>query len=382
MAKALARHRTWSWTMAAMLSVAVLATACGGGGGSGDNAAGTGGGSPGTNGSSTTEVTVLLPFTYSIAFWPVGVADKLGYFKDEGLDVSVQATDGSSFVVQQIAAGKAPIGNAVTEPALLGYAGNPTFVSFYDFLTGNGFDVWVRDDSPIQGVGDIPKGSKIAIKDDKGGDIPRLNVELQNAGLTPGQDVAYNQFGENAAIGANLVAKRQVAAIEASWNTMVGVELALQKQGIELRCITCSGENVYAGESMIVTKDFLSQNKEAVEGLGRALAKATLFGDTNPTAAMALMKQINPEEQTDPAYTKAYFDAAIDIMKPRQPKDQYGWQDPDAYQRNVDLLLDPSIPQGLSSPVDMNEFLDNSMVDAFNDFDHDAVVTQAKEWKA
>jgi NitT/TauT family transport system substrate-binding protein len=306
----------------------------------------------------------------------------MGYFKEEGLNVSVEAADGSSFVVQQISAGKAPVGNAVTEPELLGYAQNPTFVSFYDFLTGNGFDLWVRDDSSIQSLKDIPKGSKVAIKDDKGGDIPRLNVELQKAGLNPGSDIQYNQFGENAALGADMLAKKQVAALEVSWNSMVGIKVALEKQGVKVRCITCNSEDAYAGESMIVTKDFLSKNKKAVEGIGRALAKATLFGQTNPEALTAIMKTINPEEQSDPEYTKAYIEAAIEIMKPRQPKDQYGWQDPAAYQRNVDLLLDPSIPQGLSKPVDLNAFIDNSMVDAFNDFDHDAVVKQAKEWKA
>jgi NitT/TauT family transport system substrate-binding protein len=358
--------------MACLSLAGVLAlslAACGGddsdGGGS-DSEAGT--------------VTVLLPFSRSIAFWPVHVADVMGYFEDEGIDIKDEATDGSSFVVQQVSAGKAPVGIAVAEPAMLGYSQNPSFVSIYDFLTGNGFDVYVRDDSPIQSMDDLQAGDSIAIKDQAGGDIPRLSAEIQKTGLEPGTDVTYTQFGENSAVGANLIEQNKADALEISWNSLVGIKIALEKEGITLRCITCDAES-YAAESVIVTNDYLGDNKDLVEGFGRALAKATLFGTTNPDAAIAIMKTINPEEQTDPEYTKTYFTDAVNVMAPRQPQNQYGWQDEEAYKRSMELLLDPSQPQGLTDPIDLDTFVDNDLIDAFNDFDHDEVVQEAKNYK-
>jgi NitT/TauT family transport system substrate-binding protein len=360
--------------VAFLIPLALALAACGGGdegdGGSGAAAEPVG------------KISILLPFNRSIAFWPIHIAEEQGFFKDAGLDVTSEATDGSSFVVQQVAAGKSPVGIAVAEPVLLGYEQNSNFVSVYDLLTGNVFDLWVLADSQVNTIADIPKGSAIAIKDQAGGEIPRLNVQLEQAGLKPGADIDYKQFGENPAVAADLLLKGEAAALEISWNSLVGVKLALQKEGKELRCLTCDSSAALASESMIVSKQFLADHRDVVEKLGRAIAQGTLFGQTNPDAALAIMKRVNPEEQVDEAYAKAYFDAAIAIMKPRQPQNQYGWQDPAAYQRSMDLLLTPGIPAGLTGKINLNDVVNNDLVDAFNNFDHAAVTTAAKEAKA
>ena len=368
------RSRRWVKLVALVLPLALAVAACGGGEKSSSGGNASGGGNPG-------KITILLPFQRSIAFWPVHIAEEQGYFKAAGLDVTSEETDGSSFVVQQVAAGKGKVGIAVTEPAMLGYEQNSDFVSIYDFLTGNAFDLWVIDSSPVQKIGDLPKGSSIAIKEQAGGEIPRLNVELEKAGLKPGTDVQYKQFGENTSIAANLLATKQVAALEISWNSLVGVEEALKQQGIQLRCVTCAETEKAAAESVIVNKDFMNQYKDAVTKLGRAIAQGTLFGATNPDAALAIMKKVNPEEQVNADFAKAYFTKAVEIMKPRPAKNQYGWQDPAVYQRSMDLLLTPGIPAGLTSQIDLNTFVDNNLVDAFNQFDHDAVVNDAKNAK-
>src|SRR5215218_2172450 len=51
------------------------------------------------------KVTLLLPFQESIFYYGITVARERGYFKDEGLDVETQASEGSAFVTQQIVGG-------------------------------------------------------------------------------------------------------------------------------------------------------------------------------------------------------------------------------------------------------------------------------------
>jgi ABC-type nitrate/sulfonate/bicarbonate transport system substrate-binding protein len=354
-----------------LVPLALVLAACGG------NDDGTGG--SGGAAEPVGKITILLPFNRSIAFWPVHVAEEQGYFKDAGLDVTSEATDGSSFVVQQIAAGKSPVGIAVAEPVLLGYEQNANFSSVYEFLTGNVFDLWVPSDSAVQKIGDLPKGSAIAIKEQSGGEVPRLNAALEKAGLKPGADIDYKYFGENASVAANMLAKGDAAAMMISWNSLVGVKQALSEQGKELRCVTCSASDSLASESVIVNNKFLADHKDVVEKLGRAIAQGTVFGQTNPEAALALMKKVNPEEQVDAAYAKAYFDAAVEITKPRQPTNKFGWQDPAAYQRSMDLLLTPGNPSGLAGPVDLGKVVNNDLVDAYNNFDKAAVETAAKQ---
>jgi ABC-type nitrate/sulfonate/bicarbonate transport system substrate-binding protein len=48
----------------------------------------------------------------SVTIWPAIVADKKGYFKDEGLDFDFINSGASTRSVQQVAAGSAPIGSS------------------------------------------------------------------------------------------------------------------------------------------------------------------------------------------------------------------------------------------------------------------------------
>jgi hypothetical protein len=43
---------------------------------------------------------VLLPFKVGITFFPISVADELGYLKSEGINLDLQVANGSSAVVQ------------------------------------------------------------------------------------------------------------------------------------------------------------------------------------------------------------------------------------------------------------------------------------------
>lgn len=114
---------------------------------------------------------------------------------------------------------------------------------------------------------------------------------------------------------------------------------------------------------------------------GRALAKATLFGATNPQAALAIMKKVNPEEQVDEAFAKTYFDLALQVVKPRPAQNQYGWHDRDAWRRSMQNLMTPGVPERLEQEVDLNALLNNDLVTEYNNFDKDAVIKQAREYK-
>src|SRR5919201_2884861 len=98
---------------------------------------------------------VLLPFKVGITFFPISVANELGYLKDEGIDLDLQVANGSSAVVQQVAAGNAEIGVILAPNTLLGFSEGVKYKAFYDFLTKNTFDVKVIKSSPIRRPSDL-----------------------------------------------------------------------------------------------------------------------------------------------------------------------------------------------------------------------------------
>jgi NitT/TauT family transport system substrate-binding protein len=320
---------------------------------------------------------VLLPFKIGITFFPISVANELGYLKEEGIDLDLQAANGSSAVVQQLAGGNAEIGVILAPNTLLGFSEGVKYKAFYDFLTKNTFDVKVMQSSPIGRPADL-KGKKVGTIDLTRGDLPLLRAELQRAGLDPQRDVQIVALGFNMALHAQALKDGRVDALNISWNNTVGVEAA----GITLKCITCDQEFQLASETTVVPDNIFKQDRRYIIGFGRAMAKATLFAETNPEAAIAIMKKAAPQEQTDPAFTKTFFAAALAVMKPRQ-SGKYGLQDIGGWERLQNFMAAPVAgqPLGLQTRVNVNQLVTNELVEEFNKFDVEAVRKQAMEYR-
>jgi len=320
---------------------------------------------------------VLLPFRDGITFFPISTANQLGYMKEEGIDLDLQVANGSSAVVQQLAAGNAQMAVILAPNTLLGFAEGVKYKAFYDFLTRNTFDVKTLPDSPINKLTDL-KGKHIGTIDLTRGDLPLLRAQLQRAGLVPSRDVTFVALGPTMAVHALALKEGKVQALNLSWNNTVSVEAA----GGKLKCITCDSEELQlASETTVANDDVFRNDRRYVVGFGRAMAKATLFAETNPEAALAVMKKVNPAEHTDPAFTRTFFNAALAIMKPRQPG-KYGLSDPGGWDRLQNFMSVPTEgATGMTTKVDVKQLVTNDLVDEINQFDHEAVRRQAKAYK-
>jgi len=321
---------------------------------------------------------VLLPFRDGITFFPLSTAKELGYMKEEGIDLDLQVVNGSSAVVQQLSAGNAQMAVILAPNTLLGYAEGVKYKAFYDFLTRNTFDVKVMPSAPINKLTDL-KGKNIGTIDLTRGDLPLLRAQLQHAGLSPSRDVNFVALGPTLPVHALALKDNKVQGLNLSWNNTVPVEQAL---GGKLKCITCDSEELaLASETTVATDSVFKQDRRYVVGLGRAMAKATLFAETNPDAAIAIMKKVNPAEHTDPAYTKIFFDAALAIMKPRQAG-KYGLSDTGGWDRLQNFLAIPTEgATGMTTKVDVKQLVTNELVDEMNRFDAEAVKKQAGAYK-
>src|SRR5882762_1602362 len=155
---------------------------------------------------------VLLPFRDGITFFPLSTANQLGYMKEEGIDLDMQVVNGSSAVVQQLAAGNAQMAVILAPNTLLGFAEGVKYKAFYDFLTRNTFDVKVLPDSPINKLADL-KGRNLGTIDLTRGDLPLLRAQLQRAGLTPARDVTFVALGPTMSVHAQAIKERRVDAL-------------------------------------------------------------------------------------------------------------------------------------------------------------------------
>lgn len=321
---------------------------------------------------------VLLPFRAGITFFPISVAQELGYTKDEGIDLDLQVANGSSAVVQQLAAGNAQVGIILAPNTLLGFSEGVKYKAFYDFLTKNSFDVRTLPEIPINKLADL-KGKSIGTIDLTRGDLPLLRAQVLRAGLDPQKDINFVALGMSMAVHAQALKDGRVQALNISWNNAVSVEAA----GGKLKCVTCDSEELQlASQSTVAPDAVFKSDRRYMVGLGRAMAKATLFAETNPDAAIAIMKKVAPQEHTDPAFTKTFFNAALVIMKARQPG-KYGMHDVGGWDRLQNFMAAPTPGQttGITTKVDVKQLVTNELIDEINQFDAEAVRKQAKEYK-
>jgi NitT/TauT family transport system substrate-binding protein len=182
------------------------------------------------------------------------------------------------------------------------------------------------------------------------------------------EPVGYDIAGELQALQSGQI---DALAIPFSVSTRINVIL-----GANLRCISCEGGTPVPGTGLVVSEALLNDSPEVVEGLGRAMAKASHFALSSPEAAEAVLTEALPEDWADPESTRAVLQATLDLTEPREAG--YGATDMEAWQNQMDLMLLSDTLTGLSAPIDLEALVRTDFVEAFNDFDQAAIEEQAE----
>ena len=136
----------------------------------------------------------LTHVTYAIATADINVGypfatlpAALGYFRDEGLDVSIVPGQSTSAVIQLLLSGRADIGVAVPESVMVQRAttGAP-LVSFYTASRVSGGGIVVRENSAIRRLGDL-RGKRIGTPDYGSGGYFAMRRSLAAADIDESQ---------------------------------------------------------------------------------------------------------------------------------------------------------------------------------------------------
>ena len=143
---------------------------------------------------------------------PFYIADKFGYYADEGLEAEVQLVPSNTEIIEALQRGNLQVGATPVTTAIAAIAGG-TEIKIVA-MTGRGSDgLLVRADSGINDIQDL-KGKKIATIRGSILDVP-LRQALDQAGLDPDRDVAlvyFNKLGD-------MIQALKTKQVDASSNT-------------------------------------------------------------------------------------------------------------------------------------------------------------------
>ncbi|WP_084961393.1 ABC transporter substrate-binding protein [Thermoactinospora rubra] len=254
--------RSRGLAIATALLSSLLLAACGGGDDTGTSA---------TSGSGKLEKTTIkvgaLPIPDPAALY---VANKKGFFKEEGLTVEPVTIQGGAAALPQIKSGALDISHTNYVSTFLAASKGEKIKIVGDVYQAapNTFNLMVPKDSPLQSVADL-KGKTILVNTLK--NIGTLSVEatLKVAGLTAA-DVKFVEkpFPE---MGNALLAGQG----DAAWMTEPGITAAQSKLGFRKLADTMSGET----ENMpiaawMATEEWVKNNPNTLAAFQRAIAKA------------------------------------------------------------------------------------------------------------
>lgn len=308
----------------------------------------------------TTDVTVVVPNPSAINNFPLHVAIAEGYFEDEGLNVSVEAVNGSASVLQAMAAGQADIGNPGPGPLLAARARGEDVVFIYNQFPRSLFGLVVAEDSEVQEPADLA-GGVVGVGTADGAEVGFARAILAGADLTDGEDYEFLAVGDGGTAAAAFL-REEVDAYTAA----VSDAAIIESRGIPLREITPEEYLAYFGNGWAVTAQYLEENPDVIEGFGRALVRGTEFGfdPANQEATLAATTAGNPQEGEDKEFAASLLAAIQERMKPFNPENGYGYQPPESWELWHENQLATGV---LEEPLpDLEAAYTNEFVEAWN----------------
>ncbi len=298
----------------------------------------------------------------------------LGYWKVEGLDVEVIGLSGATAGIQQVASGQVDFATVGPDALLVARAKGIKVKAVYTYARKSIYRIVVPEDEAIKTLADF-KGKTLGTPDMSAGSVPFARAALSAAGVNPQSDVKWLSVG----IGGQAANAFRQKAIEgwAAWDTVIA---SLENNGFKFRYIDPPWIDEILGNVMIAREETIEKRPDLVVKVARAIAKSSVFGLTNPDAALRnhwkMYPETKPQVVNDDTFRQArrIFDSRFDLTK-LEPGVKWGENMPTQWKRLADISIEEDlVPKGF----DVNACYTNQFIPQINDFDQKAIEAAAK----
>lgn len=301
------------------------------------------------------DITFVQPSPSAINSFPVFVAIGEGYFAEEGLNVTVEAINGSGAVLQALSAGQAHFGRPGPGPMIAARSRGVEAVHIYNVAARSNFGIAVQQESEIQDIEGL-RGKVIGTGTADGAEVGFARNVMTGAGMEEGTDFEFLTVGDGGPATAAFLNGEIDAYSASTADTAI-----LNQRGMAVRDITPAEFGRFFGNGIATMADTIANDRALVEAWSRAFAKGHSFAldDANRDAVLKHLADGNPQEGEDKEFQSALFDAVRSKTIPTDSSNHLGWYPAEVWQEWEDALVaGGEIPGPLEdlSAVWTNEF--------------------------
>ena len=291
--------------------------------------------------------------------FPIFMAQEKGFYTEEGRDVVLNYSKGSSDAARQLAAGNVDWGifssAATMQTVQRGFPLKAIMQIYYP----DTFDIVVPADSEVMTMADMA-GKTVGLSDLAGGEVPMTRASIVETGLKEGSDVKLVVAGEGDPTTIRSFTEGRIQAYAGAKRDL----LLIPAQGIPTRSITPDAIAKFPGDALSVRLETYEADPELLAKFVRATLKGWAWGMANSDAAFELLKTKyaaaslgdNPVAPEFWELVKTYYTAPESVT-------QHGTFLPDAWAFYMDYLqLGEGEQQALAGPVDLGAVLTDDIV--------------------
>ena len=312
-------------------------------------------------------VNMINPLPRSTNFYPLVVAEALGYFAQEGVEVNLLPSDTSIPYVAFVQNGQADLAMLDPVETVNARLAGANINTVYEVMQNAPEAIGVLGSSAYDSVDDLA-GTTVGLVSDRDRAFLQASLDVMGKSI---DDVQTVVLGESGPTLAAAIRDSQVSAISGAAPDWI----ALNANGIKVRLITPDEMLASPANTFAMNADMVEEKRAGIEGFLKAWSKGMYAASVNPEMVAQALRKGVPAEWEDEAAGQLYLDMSIGMNQ--STTERLG-----DLQKDVWTALQPRLLSSGAIPelVDVSTFLNDTYIAAANDFDRAEVEAQAAAW--
>jgi NitT/TauT family transport system substrate-binding protein len=293
---------------------------------------------------------VLAEPVHYVGFLPIYVAQKKGYFKDEGIDLQISTMDGAAMIPSVVSGQAFGLTASVDRNAQAKVAGKEVKAVVNLNGRANIYLMARKDLMPVSGdIASFLKGKRIAVTAFGGTPNNMLRYLLTQWKLEPGKDVTLVEVNSQPVVLVTVGANQADVGVSAEPFISQGVGKGIWGQPI----YAAKDLGPYADTAISVSGDNIRKEPALVRGLVKAVMRGLIY--TNSHAA----EMVDFAKAEFPTASRDDLQASLDRTFADQVYSTDGFIPPEAWTTGEAVVRQAGI---LKQPVGYDEVIDMQFV--------------------